>query len=78
MYSESQKKFGTKTQCKIFHDGTLRGGHLNSENPWDSITQRVWVYPEIFNINFLPQFFVPDFPTHIETPKKLFVTLGHF
>ena len=33
MYSDSQKKFGTKTQCKIFHDGTLRGGHLNSEKP---------------------------------------------
>ena len=31
MYSDSQKKFGTKTQCKIFHDGTSRGGHLNSE-----------------------------------------------
>ena len=31
MYSDSQKKFGTKTQCKIFHDGTLREGHLNSD-----------------------------------------------
>ena len=33
MYSDFQKQFGTKTQCKIFHDGTLRGGHLNSEKP---------------------------------------------
>ena len=33
MYSDSQKDFGTKTQCKIFHGGTLRGGHLNSEIP---------------------------------------------
>ena len=33
MYSDSQKKFGTKTQCKNFHGGTLRGGHLNSEKP---------------------------------------------
>ena len=33
MYSGSQEKFGTKTQCKILHDGTLRGGHLNSEKP---------------------------------------------
>ena len=30
---DSQKKFGTKTQYKIFHGGTLRGGHLNSEKP---------------------------------------------
>ena len=29
----SQKKFGTKTQCKIFHDGTSRGCHLNSVKP---------------------------------------------
>ena len=33
MYSDSQKKFEIKPQCKIFHDGTLRGGHLNSEKP---------------------------------------------
>ena len=31
MYSDSQKDFGTKTYCKIFRGGTLRGGHLNSE-----------------------------------------------
>ena len=38
------------------------------KSPWDSVTQRLWVYPEIFNINFMPNFF-SDFPTHIVTPK---------
>ena len=58
MYSDSQKDFGTKTHCKIFRGGTLRGGHLNSEkNPWDSVTQHVLVYPEKSNIDFLPQNF---------------------
>ena len=33
MYSDSQKDFGAKSQCKIFHGGTLSGGHLNSEKP---------------------------------------------
>ena len=28
MYSDSQVKCGTKTQCKIFHGGTVRGGHF--------------------------------------------------
>ena len=32
MYSDS-KKIGTKTRFKIFHGGTLRGGHLDSEKP---------------------------------------------
>ena len=31
MYSVSHKKFGTKTRYKIFHGGTIRGGHLDSE-----------------------------------------------
>ena len=52
-------------QClEIFHGGTVRGGHLNSEGPWDSTTQRVWVYPEKFNIDFLPQFFFLT-PPHV-------------
>ena len=25
------------------------------KSPWDSVTQPVWVYPESFNIDFLPQ-----------------------
>ena len=52
LYSGSQKKFGTKTQCKVFHGGTIRGGHLNSEKPVGFCTQ-----PEKFNIDFFPQIF---------------------
>ena len=33
MCSDSQKDFGAKSQCKIFHGGTLRESHLNSEKP---------------------------------------------
>ena len=28
MYSDSQKSFGTKTQCKIFQGDTLRDDHI--------------------------------------------------
>ena len=42
--------------------GTKISGQL------DSVTQCVWVYPEKFNIDFLPQIF---FLTCIVTPKKI-------
>ena len=33
MWGSQEKNFGAKSQCKIFHGDTLRGGHLNSEKP---------------------------------------------
>ena len=72
MYSDSQKDFGAKSQCKIFHGGTLRGGPLNSEKPVRGI-----LLPSMYGftqknltLTFCPRFF-PDFPTHIVTPKTI-------
>ena len=53
------------------------------KSPWNSVTQRVWVYLEKFNIDFLPEIFFltsPSFGT--KTQCKIFrggtLRGGHF
>ena len=57
-YSDSQKFFGTNTQCKIFHVGTLQEGHFNSEKPWESVVPSVYGSTlKNLTLTFCPNFF---------------------
>ena len=57
IYSDSQKILGQKPTEIFFTVAPYVEVTSILKSPWDSVTQRVWVYPEKFNIDFLPKFF---------------------
>ena len=55
--------------------------YIQSIKEYKRVLQKITEYYRVFLAHLLGPIFglvIPDFPTHIVTPKILFLTLGHF